>query len=372
MRVVVATVAHRGDDARIVHRQARALLEAGHSVVLIAPDPGEPSRRFDPEGLERLHVPRATGRHRARAWWRLSLVVRKATRGADLLLVHDPELLPLVAFRRLDGVLRVWDVHEDYFAYAPHVSWLGGRWKWILQRLLKLLYWVGRRRFKVILAEESYRQDFPGAPVIRNTTYVSDEHVSRSNPVRVVYVGRISNDRGCSEMIDIGRRLNTESGISLVLVGPCDSDCDRIVRMAMEFGWLDWRGALSHPEARSVIRGSLCGLSLLHDVANYQNSLPSKMFDYWSEGVPVIATPLRASADLVRRSRGGVLVSACEGQVVVEETVRSALELKTNEAEWEQLSRAGWEYVRENANWSCDGREFERLIRTMTDVRSET
>ena len=37
MRVVVCTVVHHPADARILHRQIRALLDAGHQVTYIAP-----------------------------------------------------------------------------------------------------------------------------------------------------------------------------------------------------------------------------------------------------------------------------------------------------------------------------------------------
>ena len=37
MRVVVCTIVHHPADARIYHRQIRALLEAGHQVIYIAP-----------------------------------------------------------------------------------------------------------------------------------------------------------------------------------------------------------------------------------------------------------------------------------------------------------------------------------------------
>ena len=37
MRVVVCTIVHHPADARIYHRQIRALLDAGHEVTYIAP-----------------------------------------------------------------------------------------------------------------------------------------------------------------------------------------------------------------------------------------------------------------------------------------------------------------------------------------------
>ena len=65
VRFLIVTCAHHGEDARIVHRQARSLLAAGHHVTLVSPAPGRTD--VDPPDLERVAIPRAEGRRRASA-----------------------------------------------------------------------------------------------------------------------------------------------------------------------------------------------------------------------------------------------------------------------------------------------------------------
>ena len=70
MRVVVCTIVHHPADARIYHRQIRALLDAGHEVTYIAPvdsqdfqaerirfPPRESVTPDAPAGLEYDHLP---------------------------------------------------------------------------------------------------------------------------------------------------------------------------------------------------------------------------------------------------------------------------------------------------------------------------
>ncbi|MBO0788356.1 MAG: glycosyl transferase, partial [Actinobacteria bacterium] len=64
MRVVVCTVVHHPEDARILHRQIRALLEAGHKVTYLAPARAREAA-IDWPGLAVADVPRAAGRRRA-------------------------------------------------------------------------------------------------------------------------------------------------------------------------------------------------------------------------------------------------------------------------------------------------------------------
>ena len=110
-----------GDDARIVHRQARSLLEAGHHVTLVSPAPERPDQ--DPPGLVRVAIPRAVGRRRLHAWRAARAVVRRQVGEADLVLFHDPELVVALARRRW-GVPLVWDVHEDYLAHIDDALWI--------------------------------------------------------------------------------------------------------------------------------------------------------------------------------------------------------------------------------------------------------
>ena len=118
MRVVVCTTVHHPADARIYHRQIRALLEAGHQVTYIAP---VQAKDFSPErtGLQPqlIPVPRAVGRNRLGALRAARLELARHAPGADLLLVHDPELLLALPPRRKRPPT-VWDVHEDTAA-AP-------------------------------------------------------------------------------------------------------------------------------------------------------------------------------------------------------------------------------------------------------------
>src|SRR5579872_5393436 len=124
MRVVVCTVVHHPADARIYHRQIRALLEAGHQVVYIAPAEAEnfSAERTGPQ-LQIIAIPRAVGRNRIGALRAARRELARHTAGADLLLVHDPELLLALPPRRMRPPT-VWDVHEDTAAAVGTKAWL--------------------------------------------------------------------------------------------------------------------------------------------------------------------------------------------------------------------------------------------------------
>ncbi len=362
VNVVVVTVAHRGDDARIVHRQIRSLLEGNHSVTLIAPDPGD-ARSQDPPGLERIVVQRAVGRRRLGAWWQARRVTRRFSRIADVVIVHDPELVPVIGIGRWRRTALVWDVHEDFVASVSDRRWIPRPLRPIVRRGLLVLEAVAKRRFRLILAEDSYQARFPGAPVVPNSTWIGDApaDVDLHDP-RVVYVGRLSRSRGVSTLVSLGEELVARGGPRLVLVGPADPDVAAVLDDAARRDVLDWCGPLPNPEAMSVVRGAVTGLSLLSNHPNYVHSRPTKIVEYMAQGTPAISTPLPLAIEMIDASGAGVITTHWLGPELVTEVADAVMAYVSSPALRGAHGLAGHEYVRHSLSWNADGATFVSLV----------
>ena len=207
MRVLVCTVVHHPADARIYFRQIRALLEAGHEVTYVAPmgERGAPAS-LGP-GLTAVTVPRAVGKRRLAALRAARAALREHAPSADLLLVHDPELL-LVLPPRAERPPTVWDVHEDTAAALTTKAWLPAFLRPVAAGGVIAAEHLAERRLHLILAETGYNARFEGThPVVPNTTYVPETAAPPQRPRRVIYIGWISPDRGSAEMTELGRLL---------------------------------------------------------------------------------------------------------------------------------------------------------------------
>jgi hypothetical protein len=125
-RVLVVTIVHRPDDARILHRQIATLRAEGFAVTYAAP--WSVMGVEPPEGLAVRELPRATGRDRLAAMLAAKDLLRREAAHHDLVVIHDPDLLLSV---RLAGVRRlppvVWDVHEDTAVALGDRAWVPGR-----------------------------------------------------------------------------------------------------------------------------------------------------------------------------------------------------------------------------------------------------
>ena len=349
MRVLVATCAHRGDDARIVQRQSVALAEAGHEVVLVAPLPSPPP------AIEHVVVPRARGRRRVRSWFAVAREVRRR-RDASVLIVHDLELLvPLAFVRRLPPM--VIDIHEDLAASVTDRSWLPRPARGLVARIVRFLESRAARVGTVIAAEHSYRERLGDVPVVPNSTPVPVTCRPRdAEGRRIVYVGRISRSRGWDVMRACARRLGDRAEFHLW--GEPDADVRAEVTAAVEAGEIVWHGYTDNPAALAAVEGAAVGLSLLADLPNYRRSMPTKVAEYMARGIPVVASDLPATRSVVEAAGAGLLVPPDD----VEATVVALGTLLDDDVLAREMSRRGRAHAGAHLDWNRDATGFVGII----------
>ncbi len=350
MRVFVCTVVHHPEDARILHRQIRALLDAGHDVTYMAPfsacnvSPWPDVRPVD--------VPRATGRRRLHALRAARRVLSSRARDADLVLLHDPELLTATP-RRLRS-RTVWDVHEDTAAALGAKGWLPAPLKAPLRLAVRRVERRAERRLKLLLAEEGYRTRFRREhPVVPNTTHVPDAPAAPPGDERVVYVGQLSLARGAEDLISLGRMLLAD-GITLDLIGAADADVRPLLRDAQREGVLRWYGFVPNDRALRMAEGALAGLALLHDSPNYRHSMPTKVIEYMARGLPVVSTPNPIAAEIITGAGCGIVVPFQDPEA----TAAAVRKLRHDTALRLEMGKRGHETARARYHWPEQAKLF--------------
>ena len=361
MRVLVCTVVHHPADARILHRQIRALLDAGHQVTYIAPLGAGDVAPWP--GLTLAEVPRAVGRRRLGALRAARSQLARYAPGADVLLLHDPELLlvlPLVRHRPPT----VWDVHEDTAAALGTKAWLPASLRRFVAGSVRVAERAAERRLHLILAERAYHERFAGThPVVPNTTYVPEQTAPYDGRGRLVYVGHISPDRGAVEMTELARLVQPH-GLIVELVGSADAEARTVLEPACAAGVLRWHGFLPNDQAMLIVDGALAGLSLLQDDPNFRHSMPTKVAEYMARGVPVITTPLPLAVDLVEPHESGFVVPFGG----VPEAAAAALALREDPALRDAMGARGHAGARQYLRWPEDARAFVTQLEQWASV----
>jgi glycosyltransferase involved in cell wall biosynthesis len=376
VHVVVCTVVHHPADARIFYREIQALLDAGHDVTYIAPH-GESaaSVRDENQGQEQgnsergrgnlllVTIPRASGRHRAGALRAARTAMAAQVAGADLLLVHDPELL-LVLPPRGKRPPTVWDVHEDTAAALTTKAWLPEWLRPVAAGGVKRAEQLAERNLHLILAERGYNARFAGEhPVVPNTTYVQETAAPPSGPRRVVYVGWLSPDRGSAEMVELGRLMKPH-GIAVELIGQADA----AARAHIEAGGdaVRWHGFVPNADALRLVEGALAGLSLLRDEENFRHSMPTKVAEYMGRGVPVVTTPLPLAVELVEAGECGFVVPFNDPAAARE----AVLKLDTDPGLRVKMGLRAHEYALNNLAWPTHAAAFVAQLETWAGARA--
>lgn len=353
MRVLVVCPVHDPRDARVTEREIGALLDAGHEVTQVAPFAAHGASARP--GVRAIDIPRSVGRRRLAALRGARKALRQEASRHDVVLLHGPDAA--IAAWGLSHPTVVWDIHEDTAAALTMRPWLprplarpvGAGVRWLELR--------AERTRHILLAEHGYASRFDRwHPVVPNSPVVPDV-VPRSERGRAIYVGRLTRARGAVELVDLGRAL-TRHGVVLEVVGHADPEVADLISRAQAQGWIDWRGFMSNSDALARIEGATVGVSMLHDEANYRHSMPTKLYEYLSRGVPFVSTPLPLAIDLAEQSQGGVIVPF--GDVAAVTT--AIADVNTDDVRRQLMADAGHAWVRAHANWVVDGPAFVRQL----------
>ena len=299
MRALLVTSVHRSDDPRIRERTLRSL--AAVFEVRYAAGRPRPSADGDHEWVE------LRGGRLRRGWGAL----RQMLRGdIGIVSVHDPELIPAALIARvLRRVPVVVDVHEDVPAQVRYREWIPSLLRLPAVVLSRLLLRLAERFCKITLAEANYRHLFrKDHPVFPNYPAAGSLPGLDRDGGYLVYVGDVSGDRGAEDMVDAVAAM--ASPLPLRLIGRCRPDLVApLLGRAADLGVsLSITGPVPHRAAMEEVAGASAGLSLLHDLPNYRDSLPTKVVEYLEMGVPVVASDLRGTREVVESLTGVALV----------------------------------------------------------------
>ncbi len=344
MRVLVATIVHTPADARIYHRQIRALRQAGHHVTFMAP-----FTSYNvpiPEEVTGLDVPRALGTNRLRANLTAGRLLRQQAPQHDVTLIHDPELL--LSASNTSGNF-VWDVHEDTAAAVSMKSWIPTPLSSVSRFGTQKLEQWAEDHLHIILAEDGYRSRFRFEhPVVPNTTSVP-RSVEPSGDTFVIYLGSITRARGALELVEMGKVLHRH-GVTVRLVGNAESELVDMLHEAHAKGFIYWHGFIPNDSAVAMLNGALAGISPLHDEDNYRRSRPTKVIEYMAHGIAVISTPNPPAVELINQFECGKVVPYKDSPSLV----NAVFELRDDSAQRQLFADNGHRAALTNFNWDRD------------------
>lgn len=361
-RICHLSSVHYVFDIRIFHKQLRTLSRAGYDVTLIA----QHEEDCTIDGIRIIALPSPKNRLQRMFGLTLKILFRAIKEKADLYHFHDPELIPVgILIRLVTRKKVVYDVHEDYPEKILSKFWLPP----FLRRVMSALAaaaekMAGRLLDGIVVVTDDIGKKFSTSRSevvqVRNypelKTFSLEKRVSRKGEGAVlIYAGLLNEERGIYQLVQAMELIDTREEITLRLLGRFDSiDFQKKIERLRGYERVDYRGWLEQNEVWANFMEADIGLVCIHPLKHLTVTLPNKLFEYMSAGLPVIASDFELWKEIVAINRCGLMVNPlAPGEIA------AAVEyLLANPDRRKEMGKNGREMVSRHFTWEGESRKL--------------
>lgn len=372
MRVCHVCNGHSVDDARVFHRACCELARAGYEVHLLAQ--GKGTTAYEDKGV--IIHPLPEPENRKQRYTRASRVAKLAANiRPDLFHVHEPDLLGAVISRAGSRPV-IYDVHESYLDVLNENSWMPtwikpfvrtawDRWERRLVRRCAGIVTVTEtiaKRYKSLNKNVCVVANFPDWHSMDELSPVQRDGST------CVMAGTLSPDNGLPMILRAFAVLKQRGlTVRLSLAGSAsDGYLPFLWSEAEVLGvrqHVEYHGILSRKEALLFQKKADIGLVTYQPLRYCINSLPNKLLECMSLGVPVVYSHFPNYRQIAETTGAGIMVDPTEP-----EQIADAIEtLVQNPDLARRMGEAGERAVRERFNW---GVERVKLLRLYQEILS--
>ncbi|MCF7805438.1 MAG: glycosyltransferase [Candidatus Marinimicrobia bacterium] len=326
-KVFIGSSVHNWNDPRVLHKQACSL--AGYYAVELHVPADFQYKNFN--GVEIYGLPEWEKKiHRVKIIF--ILAKRIIAHRGPIVHLHDPELLPLGFIVKLVTSKKViFDFHEQYENKILKRDWIPQILRKPLSYCYVVLERIACRVFDGVIGVIEDQVDLlsenlnycivKNYPIIETDTVVQIEKENGEN-FKLIYMGDITRERRIHRLIEATFRLSEKFNVSLHLIGGIgDPGYDKELQCVISRYNLDEKvtvhGYLPINEAMELVKSSDVGFLPLRHPKHFVRSLPVKLFDYMSAGIPVIMPEYPLSRNVIVKYKCGLLVDSLDMEDIV-------------------------------------------------------
>ena len=366
LAVTHLTSVHSRCDTRIFLKQCSSLAAAGYDVTLVVADGLGDDKR---QNVQIVDIGRPAGRL-GRMIGSTRRILKKAIEiDADLYHFHDPELLPAGYALKRRGKKVIYDAHEDVPGDILSKAYIPSLLRWPVAACAGLYERSTALNLDhVVTATSAIRDRLTrlgiSATAICNFPLRDELHASAPTTKgrEVCYVGGLATARGIRELVQAMELSSSRARLNLAgsfAEARLESDVKAMP------GWknVNELGFLSRLQIRETLGNSVAGVVTLRPTHAYLNSLPIKMFEYMSAGLPVIASDFPLWREIIEGNDCGICVDPLDPRAIAAAIDR----LIENPDMARQMGKNGRRAVEERYNWAVEEKKllalYEKLLR---------
>ena len=280
----------------------------------------------------------------------------------DVIVANDLDtLLPGFIVSKLRRVSLVYDSHE-YFTGLPE---LNSRpfVKWVWKSIEKMIF--PHLKYVITVSNSiatQYEKEYgTGSVVVRNYSRVSSDYHSytrdelgvNNEHLLLIFQGSgINIDKGGEELIEA---ISITAKVSLLIVGSGDvvEDLKKKTDALKMSDRIKFISKVPWKEMMRYTRSADAGLCIEKDTnLNYRFSLPNKLFDYISAGIPVITGNLPEIRKIVIENDCGIIIP----EITPAEISKAIIKLRDDRELLNKLKRNSV-YASETVNWKNESKK---------------
>lgn len=367
MKICHITSVHSKNDTRVFIKECQSLSKAGHEVFYIVPNVEDNIEN----GVKIIGVDSSVTGQINRIRKTTKKVFTKAIEmDADVYHFHDPELMPIGLKLKAKGKKVIYDVHEDVPEQVLSKQWIPKPLRKSISVLVKRYEKYASKKFDAVVAAtptiaNRFKSYNPNTITVHNYPLLDElvapeRNMDSSNP-SALYIGGIYLLRGIKEMILAVEGLNRNKDCNLTLAGAfAPAHLEQEIREMDGWKFVDYRGFLNRDEVREVLSQAHMGLVLLHPEPRFVVSLPIKLFEYMSAGIPVIASNFPLWKEIVEENQCGL----CVDPLNIDEIKEAMRWILDHPAEAKAMGENGRKAIEEKYNWESESEKLISLYRT--------
>lgn len=356
VRVLHISTAHQPQDPRVVFKQCQTL--TGYYDVFCAIPRSNPAIA---PAIHFIWLP-----YFRRVIWRTLLtcpfiLVRCLWLRPRVVHVYVPEFLPFAYVFQLFGAQIIYEVQENLHK-KMHLKTLNNGF--LLTKAFHLFDQLARRHFYLIFTEHSYLAAYPllakpfviiyNYPLLAFIDPFRKPYRPNADQPSFFYIGWLSFGRAFDTLVYalarlktlhpsftmhlFGRRLFTETDLTQL------PSYDAVRENLRFYDYTDQRVAFPYAN------GATAGLALLKPIGDYEESYPTKLFEYMALGLPVITSNFPLYRAIVEQHNCGFCVSPYEPAQVAEKLVY----LIEHIDEARSMGQRGRQAVEQFYNWTSE------------------
>ncbi len=333
-RVLISAVLKPVNDTRMFEKIGLSLAKLPRAEVHIAGFPAAVPRNAAGVYFHPFTYFKRLSWHRLQvqiAYWQLLQRLKPA-----VIIISTPELLPVSLFFKLWYSGYIWyDVQENYFLNLTTQPTYPILVRYVLAAAIRLLEYISAPFIsEYLLAEISYAGELP---FIRNKyTVLQNKYtplLSALRPagtfpkkiypaaIRLLYSGTISEIHGIFAAIRLAEQLHQQhTGFSLTIIGYCavQATWQKVQQAVQHKPYITVIGGdqlVPHAQIIKLIQQSDLGLLPYQPHPSTFACLPTKLFEYLANGLPVLVQNNPNWANVINRYQAGISIDFGEVDV---------------------------------------------------------